>query len=49
MLRGGVVTAVEIDGELAGRAQDNLSVYKNVVVVKGDASCFDVPSSDVIL
>lgn len=44
----GLVTAVEVDPELAARARDNLSGYPGTTAIQGDGSVLDV-SADAIL
>jgi len=45
----GHVTAVEFDAELAARARDNLTPWRNVVVVHGDGRTQDAGDVDVIV
>jgi len=45
---GGIVTALEIEPELAARAARNLVAYPGVKLVHGDAVTFDLPQSDLV-
>ena len=47
--RGGHVTAIEIDTQLAGRARDNLNYFPNVEVIEGDGGETDAGPADAIL
>lgn len=44
----GLVTAFELEADLAARAAKNLAAYDNVTVVHGDAVASDLPPSDII-
>jgi protein-L-isoaspartate(D-aspartate) O-methyltransferase len=45
----GRIVAVEIDGELAGRARENLREIPNVTVVSADGACYQADPCDGIL
>lgn len=45
---GGMVTAFELDADMAARAAEALEPYDNVAVVHGDAVAAKLPPSDVI-
>lgn len=45
----GSVVAIEVEPDLAARAKDNLSNYKNVIVHAGDAAAFDPAECDAML
>lgn len=45
---GGSVIAIEVDGDLASRARDNLKRWRNVEVVSGDGSAYDPGPVDAI-
>jgi protein-L-isoaspartate(D-aspartate) O-methyltransferase len=45
---GGHVTGFELDERLAAGARKNLAPYRNAEIVCGDATKFDLPSSDLI-
>ncbi len=44
----GLVTAFELDADLAGRARKNLESYGNVRVIQGDAVKTSLPPSDIV-
>jgi protein-L-isoaspartate(D-aspartate) O-methyltransferase len=44
----GIVTAFELDADLAAHARKNLKTYDNVTVIHGDAVTTSLPSSDII-
>lgn len=46
--KGGAVTAIEIDGELAARARENLRAWPTVTVVEGDGAAPLFAPADVI-
>jgi protein-L-isoaspartate(D-aspartate) O-methyltransferase len=46
---GGSVTACEVDADLAARARENLSAYKQVQVHAGDGAAFDPGECDAML
>lgn len=47
--KNGTVVCIEIDSELARRADSNLSGYKNVAAVCADGSAYDFGQTDIIV